>query len=187
MMRWSVVLGVLLAAGWGYCGPAPAATPRAGLSASFKPSGATRATGLVRLRGGAVSGDVIDIEVAIGGPTTAKDLYSVAFDLAVSDPAVVRLERATARGALTLAAGQTRTVQATLTGNHLVVGVTKLGGGAGNAITAREDVLVTLTLKVLAPGTATLTFAGGLAALDSSGRVVPSVRFDSKAATLTSR
>lgn len=189
----SILVGLGCGCGGGGGAGAGAAPVAPTLSASFVPSGTATATDLVRLRGGAAAGDVIDVEVALGGPTTSSDLYSVAFDLVIADPSVVRLERASAGGALTVSGGQSRNVQASTSGNHLVVGVSKLGGGAGNGISAGEAVVVTLTLKVLKAGATTLTFSGppgagpssGPAALDSAGQVVRSVRFDASSVSVT--
>lgn len=188
-------LSVLVGLGCGCGGGGGGGTIAPGLSASFVPSGTAAANDLVRLRAGAAAGDVLDIEVALGGPTTSSDLYSVAFDLVIADPTVVRLEHATAGGALIVSGGQTRNVQASMSGNHVVVGVSKFGGGAGNGISAGEAVVVTLTVKLLKAGTTTLTFAGppgggpssGPAALDSAGQVVPSVRFDAISVSVTAR
>jgi hypothetical protein len=160
------------------------------LGASFLPSNTPAASNLIRLRGGTSADDVVNVEVVVGGPTSSSDLYGFAFDLVIADTTVVGFERATAGTALTVTGSQSRNVQASLVGNHLIVGVTKLGGGAGNVIGAGEAVVVTLTLKVLKAGTSSVTFAGatavsGCAGFDSAGQVVPSIQFDPETVSVT--
>ncbi len=162
------------------------------LQASFTESGTLAAPDLVRLRSMSRTGDTVVVEVALGGPTTSGDLYSFAFDLVLGTPSVVEyVVGSVALGnALTFGSGQSGSVQASLVGDHVVVGVSKLGGGPGNRVTVSEAVLVQLAFRVLEVGTSSLTFATAPrppAALDSTGAVLSSVRFDSAAASISAQ
>jgi hypothetical protein len=150
----------------------------------------------VRLRSTTVDGDLVTLEVAIGGPTTSGDLYSFAFDLVLSDASVATYVDGSAvfGDALTLSGGQGSTVLCSQSGDRIVVGVSKTGGGSGNDVAAGELAVVRLTLQVLDEGTTSITIEGSPGnplnpgtdpvALDSAGAVVPSVRFDSAPALL---
>lgn len=157
--------------------------------AAFSDSGASSAANLVRMTG-SPSGNTVVARVVVGGPTTSSDLYSFAFDLVIGDTSVATFVAgsATFGTALTLSGGQTSSVQATLQGNRVVVGVTKVGGGSGNAV-ATEQTVVTLTFRLLKAGSTTLTIAGAPggspACLDSAGVGIPSIVFDAGSATLT--
>ncbi|MFQ5818294.1 MAG: hypothetical protein ACE5H2_10135, partial [Terriglobia bacterium] len=80
-------------------------------------------------------------------------------------------------------------------GNRVIVGVTKLGGGAGNGIGPLEPIIVSLTFQVLKVGTTNITIVGSPAnpqnptaapaALDSTGVVISSVFFDTFAAQIS--
>jgi len=159
------------------------------LIASFAPSGTAAAPNLVRLRASSVSGDIAIVEVVLGGPTTSNDLYAFAFDLVLSNPAIATYVAgsAVAGTALVPSGGQSITVQAVQTGPRVVVGVTKVGGGAGNAVGAAEPVVLRLSFRVLAAGGTEVTFSGsiapqnptgGPAALDSNVALVPTIQFD---------
>lgn len=169
-----------------------------GVTGAFTGSGSAAASDLVRLRATTIDEDVVGVEVAIGGATTSTDLYAFAFDLVLSDATVVRYltGSATLGSALTLSGGQTSSVQVTQTGSRLIVGVTKMGGGAGNGVPAGESAVLGFRLQVLKTGVTTLSFAGSSspqnptsdpAALDHDLSVVTSVRFDTAAATVTGR
>jgi len=91
--------------------------------------------------------------------------------------------------ALTTSGGQTLEVLVTQTGDRVVVGVTKLGGGSGNGVTASgETVIVELAFRLLKVGTTTLTIEGSPGtdpdALDSAGGDIASVVFDTATVTL---
>jgi hypothetical protein len=133
----------------------------------------------VRLTGQA-SGDTVFVDVVIGGATTSTDLYSFAFDLSLGDPSVVQYvgNSATFGTALTLAGGQTGQALATQIGSTVTVGVTKLGGGAGNGVAAGESSIVRLTFRALRSGQSTIAIAAPTAALNSTGGTVGSVQFD---------
>ena len=61
----------------------------AGIS-SFSGSGTAAGADRARLTGIA-SGELVEINLVIGGPTTSDDLYSFAFDLVMSAPDVFEL------------------------------------------------------------------------------------------------
>jgi hypothetical protein len=158
--------------------------------AAFAESGTASAPDLVRLTGTA-SGNTVVVRAVVGGPTTSSDLYSFAFDVVIGDTSVATFVAGTASfgTALTLSLGQTSSAQATLQGNRVVVGVSKLGGGAGNGVPT-EQTVVSLTFRLLRAGSTTLTFGGAPPGgsplcLDSGGVVIPSIVFDSASATLS--
>jgi hypothetical protein len=167
-----------------------------GVVASFVPSATVAAPNLVRMRAGSASDDLVTVQVVLAGPTTSNDIYSFAFDLLLSDPSVARYEAGSAvvGGALVPSLGQGTFVQAASSGTRVVVGVTKTGGGAGNAVASGEPIVVSLTFRLLDEGTSTISFAGSPsnpqnptatpAALDSSGNVIGSITFDTLAGTL---
>ena len=191
-LRVLLLLGIATACGGGDGGgvvPPP-------LTAAFLPSATPGAADLVRLRAAASAGDKVTLEVASGGPTTSTDLYGFAFDIVSSDATVAAFVDGTASfgDALTLSGGQTGRVEVGRTGNRLVVGVSKLGGGSGNPVPAGGRVILRLTFRVLEAGTTTLRFSGavspqnpggGPAALDSNGQVVGTVRFDAATAAIS--
>ncbi len=190
------LLAVALAIAFGCGGGGGGGTP--GVTGAFTASGTAGAPDVVRLRAGTADKDIVGIEVAIGGATTSGDLYAFAFDVVLGDPTVARYVAgsATLGSALTLAGGQTSSVQVSQAGDRLIVGVTKLGGGAGNGVPAGESAVLSFRLQVLKAGVSTLAFAGSSspqnptsdpAALDHDLGVVPSVRFDAAAATVTAR
>ncbi len=170
--------------------PAPA-----GLTATFAASGSASSPDFVRLRSGTVTGSRVVLEVAMGGPTSSSDLYSFAFDLVLSDVTVARYVSATATvgDALSAGGGQTLHAEAAQVGDHVVVGVTKLGGGAGNSVSGSETVVVRLTFQALKAGASSVTFAGSTspqnptaspAVLDSHGALIPGGQFDAAPAIL---
>ncbi|MBZ5639114.1 MAG: hypothetical protein LAO51_10230 [Acidobacteriia bacterium] len=169
-----------------------------GLTASFTGSGTSVAPDHVRLRPGSGSGDRVTVEVAIGGQTTSTDLYYFAFDLVLGDSSVAEYVSGTAvfGDALTLSGSQTGSAQGAQNGNRVVVGVTKLGGGSGNGVTATEAIVVCLTFRVKKAGTTTLAIAGSTspqnptgdpAAVDSHGGVVQTVHFDTASAVISAQ
>jgi len=162
----------------------------ADLSATFSESGTPGAANVIRLSG-SPTGDLVDVEVLIGGPTTSADFYSFAFDLVLGDATVAEYVDGSAGvgGALTTNGGQALQVLATRQGARITIGVTKLGGGPGNGVSGTgESTVVALVFRVLRAGTTTLTIEGSPgtdpAALDSSGTEIDSVTFDATAATL---
>ena len=132
------------------------------------------------------------MSVAIEGPTTSADLYSFAFDLLLGDPSVAQYVSGTVDfgSALTLEAGQSYSVLASQTGDRVVVGVSKTGGGTGNGVSVSEAVVVRLTFRVLKEGTTSIVLAGspgesGPLALDSGGATIGSVQFDTSPASIS--
>lgn len=166
------------------------------VSAAFAPSVTPAAANLVRLEGRATDSNTVVLDIVIDGPTTSSDLYSFAFDIELSNTSVARYVSGSAEfgNALTLGAGQGSSVLASQSGNRVVVGVSKTGGGAGNGVPAGERTIVTLVFDVIGTGTTNLLFRGSSdpgnptgapAALDSQGGVVASVFFDGDAARIS--
>lgn len=185
-----LLLLATLATGCSSGGGADLGVLPAGLSASFADSGTAAAPDVVRISGNPTD-DLVNVEVRIGGPTTSADFYSFAFDLMLGDSTVAEYVAgsASAGTALTTDGGQALQVLATRQGDRITIGVTKLGGGTGNAITGTgESTVVELVFRLLRAGTTTLTIEGSPgtdpAALDSGGNEIDSVTFDPVAATL---
>ncbi len=160
-----------------------------GLTASFNGSGTAAAANLVRLEG-STAGDTVNVRVVIDGATTNTDLYSFAFDLVLSDGTLAQFVSGTTSfgNALTTSGGQTSQVLAVQNGDRITVGVSKLGGGAGNAVPAGERTVVSMDLRLLKVGTGTLRIEGSPpnapAVLDSTGAVIGTVLFDGATAAI---
>ena len=160
-----------------------------GIGASFTASGTASSPDGVRLTGIA-SDDMVILDVVISGQTTSTDLYSFAFDLLLGDPTVVELIGGSVDfgTALTLSGGQTGEALATLNGDRITVGVSKLGGGGGNELGATEETIVSMTFRVVKQGATSVEITGSSpnnpTALDSIGAVINSVNFDAAAATI---
>ena len=165
------------------------------LSASFTASGTTPVPNLVRLVNSSASGAMLVVQAVITGPTTSQDLYSFAFDVSIGDPTVVKFVTGSAVAGNALQAFTGQTIQAvadlgTLGGggvdnSRVVVGVTKLGGGAGNGVAA-SAVVVALSFQVLKAGTTTLTLSGNPTpqVLDQNGAPIGTITFDAAPATV---
>ena len=186
----ALLLLATLATGCGSGGGSDGGVLPVGLAAQFSGSGTAGAPNLVRLNGSS-TGDLIEVEVSIGGPTSSMDLYSFAFDLVLGDPAVAEYVGGSVSvgTALTTENGQTLQVLAMQQGARITVGVTKLGGGTGNRVSETGDATVVgLVFRMLRSGATTLTIEGSPgndpAALDSNGAKIDSVAFDAVAATL---
>lgn len=187
----AIVMLAALAAGCSGSGGGPdVVTGTPGIVASFVDSGSTPAADMVRTIGTG-AGDSVTVEVAIGGPTTSTDLYAFAFELTFGDPTVAEYVSGSASmgTALDTSGNQSLQVLATQQGNRVIVGVSKLGGGAGNGVSAPgETAIVQLTFRLLRSGATTLTLGGSPgsqpAALDSGGADVATVQFDAAPATL---
>lgn len=161
------------------------------LTVQFAPSSTSAAAELVYLRSGAAQGETITVDIEIGGPTTSSDLYSFAFDLVLGDPSVVEYIPGSAvfGDALTIGGSQGTNVLASQSGNRVVIGVSKTGGGPGNGITNSENTVVSVSLRILRTGTSSIVldgppFGGSPAVLDSAGVAVPGVSFDRASATI---
>jgi hypothetical protein len=167
----------------GGSGGAPIA-PLGPVAASFVSSGTVATPDLVRLTGSS-SGNIVTVEVVLGGATTNQDIYSYAFDLLLGDSTVASYVASSVSvgGSLATSGGQTTIALAAQNGSRVTVGVTKSGGGAGNGIGGQEEVIVRLDFRVLKRATTTLALEGSgsntAAALDSNGAVIGSVQFDS--------
>ena len=152
------------------------------ITASFTPSGTVSSPDLVRLTGNA-SNDLVTLQVVIAGQTTSVDLFAFAFDLVLSNVALVGyIDGSEEFGtALTLGAGQSGVALAQQTADRVTVGVTKLGG-AGNGVGPGEKTIVTLQFRVMAKGTGTIAIdtapPAEPGAEESDGAAAPGVTFD---------
>ncbi len=160
------------------------------LTAGFRASKTVAKTNLVRLAG-TTDGDIVTVSVSIDGPTASADLHSFAFDLVLGDPKVARYKSgsATFGNALKVTQGQSPQVMAVQIGDRVTVGVTKLGGGAGNAVAGSDSEIMTLQFQLKSKGSSTLAIDGSSpyepAAIDSKGAEVAGVEFDTAPALLS--
>jgi hypothetical protein len=162
------------------------------LQAVFTESNLVQLADRVKLLQGSASGTNVTVQVVLFGPSTSSDIYGWAFDVVISNPAVVEFVAASASAGTTLTPcpGNNLALQAnqqTAGGvTSVVVGLTKLGNCAGNGVPAGNNVVVSLTFKVKAAGTSTLTFGGSPSplAVDSNLAPIGSIAFDPGAATL---
>ncbi len=191
------VAGVLALALIG-CSGSTGVTAAAPSAPVFTSSGATLTVDQVVLAGGTASGDTVQVNVKMGGPSTSSDLYSFAFDVIIGDPTVLRFVPPAAIGNVLTGAPAELSVDAVQTtyspaDTRVVVGVTKLGAALGNSLTTGDGTIVTLTFQTLKKGSSTIKLAGAYpdttsvtaAALDHTGAKITSVIFDSGAATVT--
>src|SRR5262245_26636106 len=107
-----------------------------GLSGGFTQSSTMQSPGLVKLIKKSSSGSHVVVSAVLYGPVSA-DLYSFAFDVVVGNTATARFvpNSAAAGTTLTATGGQTIQAEADVSSGdatHVVVGVSKLGGGTGN-------------------------------------------------------
>lgn len=162
-------------------------------SAQFTTSTTATAVDLIKLVPGPRSGGRVVVQAVIYGPDTNLDMYSFAFDVKIGDPTVLRLlaGSAVAGNALTVSGGQSVTVQAgpdQSDPTHIVVGVTKVGGGAGNGVAGASAIIVSLTFQALKQGTSTLAIAAAPApaVLNRNGAAIGAITFDTANGTVTS-
>ena len=164
-------------------------------SAQFTPSATAAAVDLIKLVPKTTSGGRVVVQAVIYGPDAGQDMYSFAFDVKIGDPTVLKFvtNSAAAGNALTASAGQTITVQAgpdVSDTTHIVVGVTKVGGGPGNGVggsLANPVIIVSLTFQVLKMGTSTLAIAAVPApsVLDHNGAAIGAITFDTVTGSVT--
>jgi hypothetical protein len=162
-----------------------------GLSGGFTASATATSPGLVKLVKKSSSGSHVVVSVVIDGPLPAADLYSFAFDVVIGNTTIAQFvpTSETAGDALVPTGGQTVQAVADVDSSdttHVVVGVTKTGGGSGNGIAGASAVIVNLTFAMQMSGTTSLTIASspGPKALDSTGTAIGTVTFDSAGGTL---
>jgi len=160
------------------------------LRANFQNSATPATPSHVRLVKTAKSRDTVTVSVVLDGPTPGIDIYSWAFDLALSGvPVEYVAGSAVAGNALVPGPGQGISAQAVQVGNRVIVGVSKLSGGSGSVLTTSQVTIVSLKFRVLAKGKTLVSFAGppapapnsspaGPAALDSNGGVIDAIIFD---------
>ncbi len=170
------------------------------VSAQFTPSGTAAAPNLVRMTQAVVDRDLVRINVVLGGQTSSTDVYSFAFDLVLSDATVASYVAGSAQAgtALQPSGGQSIAVFAnpdSARPNRVVVGVSKVGGGPGNGVSASEAIVVSLVFRVLRRDVTSIAFGGSSAnptspnfepvALNSSNAVISSIDFDPAPVRLT--
>ncbi len=155
-------------------------------SASFTQSATASTPNLIKLVPKGSSSNTLVVDVVIYGPTTSVDLYSFSFDVVIGDPTVLGPvpNSATAGTALTVTGGQTIQALAAPDSSdpsHIVVGVTKVGGGAGNGVAGSSAVVVELAFGFLRAGTSTLAIATTPTptVTDHNGTVIGAIAFDS--------
>jgi hypothetical protein len=187
-----LVLAVLLLLGCG--GGSSSSDPtQPAVSAQFTPSGTAAAPNLVRMTQAVVDRDLVRINVVLGGQTSSTDIYSFAFDLVLSDATVASYVAGSAQAgtALQPTGGQSIAVFAnpdSARPNRVVVGVSKVGGGAGNGVSASEAIVVSLVFRVLRHDVTSIAFGGSSSnptspnfnpvALNASNAVISSIDFD---------
>ncbi len=171
-------------------------------SARFQGSGASGAPGLVHLTGSSLGGDLVQVNVVIGGPTSGADIFAFHFDVVVGDPTVAvftgKYEVGDALFPMPIPSpghGTEQIVgQATTDADNVArvsVGVTKMPQGPGNDIPAGHKTIIKLVYRLLRSGQTSIALAGTSgnsseppAALDSQTVVVSQVTFDLRNATL---
>lgn len=167
-------------------------------AATFNSSGSASAQNLVRLTGEAIDADTVRVYVTLTGATTSSELYSFAFDIMLGNmPNSVTLVNGSelAGTVLQTTGSQLMTALIARSNDRIVVGVTKTGGGSGNAGPVGDATIIQFDLDVANSTTfVTLTLAGSPtsavvptnapAALDPNGQVIGTVLFDTFAATV---
>jgi hypothetical protein len=162
-------------------------------SAQFTASATPVVADLIKLVPQAASGARVVVQAVIYGPTTSLDMYSFAFDVKIGDPTVLKFvpNSAVAGNALTASATQTIQVEAgpdQSDSSHIVVGVTKIGGGPGNGVAGASSIIVSLAFDVIKQGTSTLAIAAAPvpSVLDQNGVAIGAITFDSVAGSVAS-
>src|SRR5262245_66287407 len=110
-----------------------------GFSSAYTASSTPQAANLVKVVPKGANGNRLVVDVVIYGPTTSTDLYSFAFDVVIGDPSVLSFVSGSATAGSALVAGMGQSIQAIAAPSgsdptHIVVGVSKLGGGGGTAV-----------------------------------------------------
>src|SRR5262245_2803191 len=162
-------------------------------SSSFAASGTTATANLVKLVPKGASGSRLVVDAVIYGPTSSTDIYSFSFDVVIGDPNVLAFVPGSAVAGTALTAGAGQTIQAiaapdSTDASHIVVGVSKIGGGTGNAVSGTAGtVVVELSFNFITQGNSTLAIATSPApaATNSGGTTIGSVDFDAATGTAT--
>jgi hypothetical protein len=163
------------------------------LTGQFAASSTPQAVHLVKLVPQSANGSTVVVQAVIYGPDTNLDLYAFAFDVVIGNPSVLAYVTASdpvPGNALQATGGQTIEALAGPDGSdptHIVVGVSKLGGGSGNGIANASAVIVSLTFQVLGQGSSTLSIASSPTpvAKDSGGATIGAISFDTASGTVT--
>jgi hypothetical protein len=163
------------------------------LTGQFAASSTPSAVHLVKLIPQSSNGSTLVVQAVIYGPDNNLDVYGFAFDVVIGNPnvlAYVTTSTPVAGDALQATGGQTIEAIAGPDGSdptHIVVGVSKLGGGSGNGIPNASAVIVSLTFQVLGQGSSTLSIASSPTpvAKDSALATIGSITFDTANGTVT--
>jgi len=162
------------------------------LVGQFTASNTPSALHLVKLVPQSNNGTRVVVQAVVYGPDTALDMYTFAFDVKIGDTTVLGYvpNSAVAGNALQAFAGQSITAIAgpdAADPTHIVVSVSKLGGGLGNGVAGASAVALSLSFDVLKEGTSTLAIAAAPApsVLDSQGGAIGAITFDSANGTVT--
>ena len=162
------------------------------LVGQFTASGTAPALHLVKLLPQSNSGARVVVQAVIYGPDTNLDMYTFAFDVTIGDTTLLAYvpNSAVAGNALQAFAGQTITAIAGPDGqdpSHIVVSVSKLGGGLGNGVAGNSAIVLTLMFDVLKEGSSTLAISAAPtpSVLDSNGDPIASLTFDTAAGNVT--
>jgi hypothetical protein len=184
-IAWSVVVFGIF--GYG-CGGGS----NSSFSSQFTASATPPALHLIKLVPKTTSGGRVVVQAVIYGPDVALDMFSFAFDVKIGDSTVLKFVNgsAAAGDALQAFAGQqVEAIVAPAMGDpsDIVVGVSKLGGGAGNGVANASAVIVTLTFQVQKQGTSTLAIAAAPtpAVKDSAGATIGALTFDTATGSVT--
>lgn len=161
-------------------------------TSSYTATTTTPVPNVVKLVPKGASGNKLVVEVILYGPTTSQDLYSFSFDVEIGDPTVLAFETGSAVAGTALTAGAGQTIQvlaapAAADPTHIVVGVSKLGGGNGNGVAGQSAAVVDLAFGFLKAGNSTLRISSNPvpAATDHNGAIIGSINFDAAAGTAT--
>ncbi len=198
LRRGCVSISVAAFALLGYgCSSNSSSTLSAQFTASNTPAGTLR---LVKLVQKTASGGRVVVQAVIYGPDTTLDMYAFAFDVAIGDTTVVKFADGSSVAGDALQAFAPQTIEALVgpdlsDASHVVVGVSKLGGGVGNGIADDADdsaVIVEMAFDVLRAGTSSLTISSSTGGTplpptveDSTGAAIGTITFDAAAATMT--
>ncbi|MFQ5719896.1 MAG: hypothetical protein ACE5IK_10155 [Acidobacteriota bacterium] len=154
-------------------------------------SGTAAATGLVQFAGGRdVGGGMIEIDIVMDGDILNQDVHDFVFDILPGDPSILDTTFVSSAKGTALDPSSTSLAASWSTNGAnqvITVGFSILGVPGDNSITGTGVLICTITLKVAAVGSSSLSFIGAPnpVALDSTGAVVGAITYDTVAATVS--
>jgi hypothetical protein len=185
MNRLLISIGVLASLALAGCGS------DSSTAAQFSASTTAPTPGLIKLEQKSRSGARVVIDARIYGPEPDLDLSGFRFGIRVGDADLVRFapQMTYPQNVLVAGTGQTITIDVNAADPALIrIEVEKQGGGAGNGFAAASAIVIELPFDVQSEGSTSLTLSGldGHApqALDSTGAVIATVRFDAASASV---